>query len=276
MAISANCPIRHLIMAIGLVYLVSCGQNDNFRDLGQVSDTGYEEMGMIQDAKTSASEESHFSPAEDIRKIIKEGNIRFETTDARETKNHLLELVAFHKGYVSNDYANSYGDLTEYTITVRIPATGFDQVFEKITGLAKKIESQHISSFDVTEEFIDINSRITTKKALENRYKELLQEAETVEDILKIEKDIGNLRSEIESIEGRLHYLKNQTTMSTLVVAFYEKSASSRVGPSIGGALINGWNNLLSFLLWLLNSWPFVLMAVVAALAAFRFRNRRN
>lgn len=57
---------------------------------------------------------------------------------------------------------------------------------------------------------------------------------------MKIEKEIGSLRSEIESIEGCLNYLQNQTSMSTFVVEFYEKSASYRFGPSIGGALKNG------------------------------------
>lgn len=265
-----------LIFSLSLVYLGSCGQNGEFRDLGQVSNDEFEEMGMYPTPKIAPSKEGPVSKVEDVRKIIKDGNIRFETTDAKETKIRLLEQVAAHKGYVSNDYANTFRDITEYTITVRIPASDFDQIVEKITDLAKRIESQHISSMDVTEEFIDINSRIVTKKALENRYKELLQKATTVEEMLKIEKEIGSLRSEIESIEGRLNYLKNQTSMSTLVVTFYEKSASSRFGPSIGEALKNGWINLLSFLLWLLNIWPFVLIAVIVTIATLRIRKRKS
>ncbi|WP_158857949.1 DUF4349 domain-containing protein [Lunatibacter salilacus] len=242
--------------------------------MGQISEL--EEMVMTPASKIAPSKEDPVSQVEDLRKIIKDGNIRFETTDARETKIRLLELVAAHEGYISKDYANTFGDITEYTITVRIPATGFDQIVEKITALAKRIESQHVNSLDVTEEFIDINSRINTKKSLENRYKELLQQSTTVEEILKIEKEIGSLRSEIESIEGRLNYLQNQTSMSTLVVEFHEKSASSRFGPSIGGALRNGWNNLLSFLLWLLNIWPFIIIAVITTIATLRIRKRKS
>ncbi|HSI76450.1 MAG TPA: DUF4349 domain-containing protein [Lunatimonas sp.] len=272
----SNSLIPIFIFLLGLAYLGSCGQNGRLMDLAQTNETGYEEIAMIPDPKTVPSDDHQASQTDESRKIIKSGNIRFETSDAVETKNQILEIVNAHKGYISSEYSNSYGNITEYTVSLRVPAVEFDQLTEKITKLAKKVDSQNISSLDVSEEFIDINSRINTKKALETRYRELLQQATTVEDILKIEKEIGNLRSEIESIEGRLNYLKNQTSMSTFEVSFYEKSASSRFGLSIGGALRNGWNNLLSFLLWLLNIWPFVLIAGIVTIATLRIRKRKS
>lgn len=254
----------------------SCGQNGRLMDLGPTNEIEYEEIAMIHDSKTVPNENLQTSQTDQNKKVIKSGNIRFETFDAGETKSQILEIINAHNGYISNEYSNSYGNITEYTISLRVPAVEFDQITEKIARLAKKVDSQNISSLDVSEEFIDINSRINTKKALETRYRELLQQATTVEDILKIEKEIGSLRSEIESIEGRLNYLKNQTSMSTFEVSFYEKSSSSRFAPSIGGALKNGWNNLLSFLLWLLNIWPFVVIAIVVTIATLRFRKRKE
>ena len=62
-----------------------------------------------------------------------------------------------------------------------------------------------------------------TKKEVEARYRELLTRATSVEEILKIEEQIGNIRTEIESAEGRLRYLSNQVQYSTLHVTFYEK-----------------------------------------------------
>ena len=73
-----------------------------------------------------------------------------------------------------------------------------------------------IDSQDVTEEYIDITARLKTKKELEARYLELLKKANKVEEIVSIEKEIGNLRSDIESIEGRLRYINNAVAYSTL------------------------------------------------------------
>ncbi len=264
---------KPLIILLGLFIMASCEKHGGYINLGQVNDDSYEELGMIPVSSQSTGEPQAITYT---RKIIKEGNIRFETTDAEKTKNSLLELVASHEGFISQENADTYENISGYTITVRIPAAYFDQLLEKIILLTKKIDEQNISSLDVTEEFIDVNSRITTKKALESRYKEILKQATSVEDILKIEKEIGILRTEIESIEGRLNYLKNQTFLSTLVVYYYEKSNSYGVGTTIGEAFTNGWNNLLSFLIWLINLWPFVLMAFLAIIAIFRLRKRRN
>jgi len=101
----------------------------------------------------------------------------------------------------------------------------------------------------VTEEFIDIQARIKTKKELENRYKELLAKANTVEELLSIEKELGTLRTEIESIEGRLKYLQDRVSLSSLTIEYYELTTSSfRFIPKLGKSFVTGWNWFLSFI----------------------------
>ncbi|MDR2691715.1 MAG: DUF4349 domain-containing protein [Dysgonamonadaceae bacterium] len=102
----------------------------------------------------------------------------------------------------------------------------FELLLDRIAQNAKKLDSKNITVSDLTEEFIDIEARIKTKKELENRYKELLKQANKVEEIVAIEKEIGNLRTDIESIEGRLKYLKDKVSYSTLNVVFYERTSS--------------------------------------------------
>jgi hypothetical protein len=150
-------------------------------------------------------------------------------------------------------------------------------LLEKIFKTAQKIESKNISALDVTEEFIDIEARIKTKKELENRYKELLKQAKKVEEILEIEREIGSLRSEIESAEGRLNYLKDRVSLSTLTVVFYEKLNSSFGFTSkFGQAIQNGWTNLLWFFIGLANFWPFIIIGFTIIIIYKRLKGRKS
>lgn len=215
------------------------------------------------------------------RKIIKEGTIRFETADAAKTREAILKSVKENNGYLANDNASNYGSSTNYHITIRVPADKFDTLLEQISSNAKKIESKDIKALDITEEFIDVQARIKTKKELEDRYKEILRQAHKVEDLLKIEKEIGILRSEIESLEGRLRYLKDRVSYSTLTVIFYEQgettsSYSFGFGEKFINAIYNGWTGMLWFIIGLTSLWPFIIIIIVVILLFKRIRKNRK
>ena len=148
----------------------------------------------------------------------------------------------------------------QYSQLIRVPADQFDALIARIEPLAVKIENKNINTEDVTEQFMDVEVRLQTKKELEARYREILKQAKTVEEIVSIESQIANVRSEIESMEGRLKYLKNQVAFSTLNVTYYET-----IGIDFGFAskfvqsLKGGWDNLLAFIIYLVTLWPFVL-----------------
>jgi hypothetical protein len=198
------------------------------------------------------------------RKIIKDGYISFETTDLEKTKEFITQKVSTLKGYISNDKINDYSDKLEYNITIRIPAKNFELLLENVSKHATKLERKSIHARDVTEEFIDIESRINTKKELENRYKEILKQANKVQEILSIEKEIGKLREEIESMEGRLNYLKDKVAFSKLDVVFFKtKPQTSNNETQFGKAIQNGWSNLLWFFEALLTIWPFLIILSV-------------
>lgn len=210
------------------------------------------------------------------RKIIKEGEITFETSSSVETKEVISKSIAEFNGYISKDNIFDYKDKVEYNITIRVPSDKFELLLDRISKNAKKIDSKNINALDITEEFIDIEARVKTKKELENRYKELLKQANKVEEILNIEKEIGNLRTEIESIEGRLKYLKDKLSFSTLTVVFYEKTNSSfGFSSKIEQGIQNGWTNLLWFFVALTNLWPFILVGF-AIIMFYRINKKKK
>jgi len=164
------------------------------------------------------------------RKIIKEGVITFETVDLKRTESLITETVNEMGGYVASDNVFSNANRITHRMTVRVAADKFDQLLAKISESAEKLDRKTISALDVTEEYIDVEARLKTKKELESRYKELLIKAKTVEDLLSIEKEIGTLRTEIESIEGRLGYLQDRVSLSSLTIEYYKMTAASSFG----------------------------------------------
>ena len=132
-------------------------------------------------------------------------------------------MVKKYNGYISSDSKNEFDEKENYYLNIRIPAQYFDSILSGIASQISKFDSKEIRVSDVTEEFLDIESRLKNKKELEKRYLEIFQQAKSVEDILNVERELGKLREEIEATEGRLNYLSNQVSFSTLSVSFYKK-----------------------------------------------------
>ena len=131
------------------------------------------------------------------RKLVKEGSVAFETDDINATRKIIFERIKKYKAYVSSDREyKTIGEVSN-TINIRIPAKNFDLLLNDVIKGVTKIDSKDIEVKDVTETFLDIQARLKTKKELENSYLELLKKTNSVTEILEIEKQVGQLRSEI-------------------------------------------------------------------------------
>ncbi|MEZ4826620.1 MAG: DUF4349 domain-containing protein [Bacteroidia bacterium] len=210
------------------------------------------------------------------RKLIKEGRLEFQTTSIDSTRNTVLRATKIYKGYVSSDEAYNTPERTTVTMVVRIPSSEFDNFLQDATVGVKKFDRKDIQAKDVTEEFLDIEARLKTQKALEARYEELLKKANSVSEILEIEKQSGELRAEIESIEGRMRYLENRISLSTITLSFYESNpVKTSLGNEFIRGFVNGWENLISFFVLLVNIWP-VLILIAAVIVWLRLSSKNK
>lgn len=259
-----------ILTALALLSFASCSTKNNYKEVAGDVDLNFE----TTEQKTTDNKVE--VPID--RKIIKQGDISFETEDVKITKALIIKAVDEFQGYISKDNIYVHSDRISHRLVIRVLSEKFDQLLDRISENAKKLDSKNIDVLDVTEEYIDIEARIKTKKELENRYKEILKEAKTIEEILSIEKEIGILRTDIESIEGRLRYLKNSIALSTLTVEYYQRTSSAfRFSSKFGHALVTGWNWFLSFIIGLTNIWPFLLIIIAGIILGFRIdRKKKN
>jgi Domain of unknown function (DUF4349) len=200
-------------------------------------------------------------------KIIKTADLRFETDDLDKTYNQVELAIKKYKVTIQNDSEGKNYNSIFKNLILRVPSQNFDAFIKDISKGVSYFDTKEISSDDVTEEFIDVASRIKTKKALENRYLELLKKATKVSEMMEVEKQLSAIREEIEAKEGRLKYLKNRVAMSTVTLNFYktiaqESGATVSYGTKIGNAIKSGFNGISSFFIWLLEVWPFIIILV--------------
>ena len=103
-------------------------------------------------------------------------------------------------------------------LVVRVPSTQFGVAFDEIKKLASNTPQENVSGQDVTEEFIDLEARIKTQKALEVQFLEIMRQAYKVADALEVQRQIADVRTEIEKLEGRKRFLENRSSLSTITV----------------------------------------------------------
>jgi len=119
-------------------------------------------------------------------------------------------------------------------ISFRVPSDRFEEALSGVQGMAKEVLSSAISGDDVTEEFVDLDSRRKTLEATRDRLRELLARAETVEDTLKVTQTLTEYQVEIDQITGRQKFLSQSAAMSTINLAVSPVPAIAPIVPEEG------------------------------------------
>jgi hypothetical protein len=219
-------------------------------------------------------------PLNKEQKIIKTARLAFETKDVEATHKKILQLASQYKGLVQNDNSGKDYNRIYKNMTVRIPTENFQQFIDGISEGVAYFDQKDISRQDVSEEFVDLEARLKAKRVLEERYLELLKKANKVEEMLQIERELSNIREEIEAKQGRLQYLQSQVSMSTVNIEFYKTTAETGITQSYGqkmkNALQGGWNGISVFFLGILYLWPLFLVAIIVVIILRIFLKKRK
>lgn len=132
--------------------------------------------------------------------------------------NELNGFVVQSTEYQHHDNDNKYGE-----ITVKIPNQHFHTFMNDVEASSIEVLSKTTEGNDVTEEYVDLQSRLQSKEAVEERLISFMNDAEKTEDLLKISNDLATVQEEIEQIKGRMNYLEHHVAFSTITVNIQEK-----------------------------------------------------
>lgn len=234
------------------------------------------------------AEQTQTAPVVVERKIIRNADLTLEANAPEEAQTKITQIAEKKGGFVvetqssASDVKTSTRDTV--SMTVRVPAAKFDEAMTEIRAAASRVIAENVKGEDVTEEFIDIEARLKTQKALEAQFLEIMKRSNTVEDALNVQTQIAQVRGEIEKIEGRKRFLESQASLSTLKITLRTPTAFSANSAGffyqLKEAFSTGFDAALSFILVLVTMLiallPFLLLVVLPLYFVIRYFIRKN
>lgn len=252
-------------------------------EFGRVANSAFkEEAGRPADAGVGVA-------AGVEQKLIQnaERSIEVENMDAAVLR--LEDMVKTAGGLVADSSQSGRPGENRYaSFTLRVPVLRFDGFLEDVDTLGK-VTNRRKYAHDVTLQYIDLEARIRNLTRQEERLLEILERADTVEDILRVEQELGRVRGQLESLSGEFRYLRDRVDYSTIYVHLSETPAASAVITSQGlrgvfgrgmaglvrsvNTMLAGFGNLVVTGFTLL---PYLLLMSLAIIPVLLFLRRRG
>jgi hypothetical protein len=216
--------------------------------------------------------------------VVKNATINFQVKDADSSHSRVSALLEKYDAYTVIDKRTQNFESIQQKIQIRVSPAKFEKLIEEIMKESVYTDVKDISADDVTAQYVDMETRLRSKKDVEKRYTDLLSRAQRINDIIVIENNRRYIREEIESLEGNIRLLQNQVAFSTIYLTLVQKIkgaplppeptvAEVSFGAKVKEALKTGWSGIELFALFLLNIWPVVLVGVPLSLWLVRKYN---
>ena len=166
-------------------------------------------------ATTTVAGVQEYSAGTVGRLLIKTANIRMEAEDPEATANEISTIIESYGGYIAR--LSVSGEEKSVVMTVKVPEASFYDALNAIRRVGK-ILSEEVNVRDVTEQHIDLEARLRNLKAEEEWLLAAVDKAESVQDLIMIEKELWRVRGEIERIEAQLKNLERMISYSTISI----------------------------------------------------------
>ena len=179
------------------------------------------------------------------RMMIYNANLSIEVKDYHKIEAEIQEKVNITGGYIVESSIYFSGeDRISGNLVVKVPQQNFHSFINEVELNSIKVNDRRVQGNDVTEEYIDLDSRLKSKRVVEERLLGFMKEAERTEDLLKISSDLSKVQEEIEQILGRMNYLQTNVNFSTVTIQMSEKLVN--VATIQDSEALNTWVNAKS------------------------------
>lgn len=269
-----------LVVSTGIIYLTSCKQESYSEKLSPSSVEISKEYDALPESEFSDSQSPQFPRN---LKIIKSANVKYKVKNVKMATKTIKRMAHKYDAYISDlRFENSLYQI-QNRFTVKIPQHHFDAVLDSIVKVAEFVDYEDITSDDVTEQYIDLQSRLNTKLEVKKRYETVLRKrAKTVKDILATEEKLRVIQEEIEAAQGKLNYLINKVAYSTVQIDLYE-TVDYKEQPVVytktfwsksKEGVAFGWNLIETLFLGLLYIWPLLITLILTLFLWKRSRKK--
>ena len=276
--------LQLLVVALAVVAVAACGNLASSTTGGAGGSAGTSGGGAAAGGTASTAKSTAVQPAPNPGdlvppiaegpRVIRTANVSVEVANGRfdTTLDRLFSISTGLGGYISGSTASTdTGALRSGTITFQVPTSKFNQALAEVRGLGK-IQNFNIGGQDVSQQYIDLQSRLKNAEAQHEAMLALLSQAHTVSEIIAVQNQLG-------TITGQIDYYDHATSYSTISVAVHEAAVVARAADSWGfttsvSNALHGFVNTLDYILVGLGNAGPVVVLLLLGLLAWRFRRR--
>jgi hypothetical protein len=220
----------------------------------------------LENSVPNGSAEYDFSRQKTIYML----NISLKADDVKVASKALEEKAKTLGGYVAESTRTNYDNSVTAFLSLRIPSEQFETFKSSISQFGTVV-NEHQNTEDVSMAYFDTETRLRSWEAQEQRYLEILQKANSVEDILKIENSLAAVRQEIESLKGQLKYYDNRVEYSQVTINIEQARNDLTINNpwqpiSLNNTLLAVKNALIKTVSFLWNALNYVLVFIGYAL----------
>ncbi|GAA3653293.1 hypothetical protein GCM10023079_48030 [Streptomyces chitinivorans] len=221
-------------------------------------EAGAYEQGASQADRGSADGESAADDAPDpaATHVIRTASLTVTAEDVPEKLARARTVVETAGGYVADEDTDSDSEGHDRSrMTLRVPPEEYQGVLDELAGLGEQVERK-VSTKDVTDQVVDVESRIKTQKASVERVRKLMDEAGALSDVVTLEAELSSRQADLEALQSRLKSLESRTGMATITLVLREPDAEPAEPeedgtPSFLDALAGGWHAFVSTVRWI-------------------------
>jgi hypothetical protein len=204
------------------------------------------------------------------RLIIRTAALDLVVTDTQAAIDEIDGLVNELDGYVVESSVYQYQEGLQASLTLRVPAEKLDLALERFRGLASEVRSEHVTGQDVTEEYVDLQSYLRNREAVQARLLSYLEDAEDTEAALAVDVQLRQIEAEIEQTKGRIQYLEQSAALATVTLTLTPDELAQPIqvgGWHPQGTLRNAFQSLVRVLQFLVDAAIVILILILPTLA---------
>lgn len=173
--------------------------------------------------------------------VVVTSSLHLIASDVDTAAETIASIAEANAGYVAQSTLKFDGNKKNFNIQIRVPADKFEAAFAQTKKLGSKVLAEDISRKDVTEEYVDLEARLRSLQATSDRVKEFLEKANTVNEALNVNVELGKIQEQIEKVTGRQKYLESQSVYAAIDIVLSEKF-SGKLNPKVTAAVSYLWN----------------------------------
>jgi len=210
------------------------------------------------------------STAQYAPKIRKSAIIVFDCQNWNNSKLKVDSILDKYKGFYARETIDkdSYSDY--YELIINLPSENFDKFIRETENVVKSLKSKTITKEDVSSTYIDLETKLNTKKKSILAYQDLLKKAKSMKEIINIQEKIDELENEIDNTGKQFDYLSHSIDYGYVNLKLYQHANNEIPGikkftflDQLVDSLKTGLDAVIALFFWLLSIWPLIILIIV-------------